>query len=286
MEVFYQKSTVAHKLRLLKSNSKKVAFVPTMGALHAGHISLVSKAKNIADIVVVSIFVNKAQFNESSDFQNYPKDQQNDMKLLQEAGVDVVFMPDDQEVYNDNFSCFVSEEKYSKGLCGETRKGHFTGVCTIVTKLFNIISPDIALFGEKDYQQYAIVKKMVSDLDMNVEVVSGSTMREDSGLAMSSRNRRLSELAREKVAPLLFKNMSLFAKEFTLNPRDYNNIKQEFCQKLLQSGFDKIDYLTIYNCRDFSEYNEQDKIDSMQDFRVFAAVFLEDVRLIDNVPVC
>lgn len=176
---------------------KRVGFVPTMGYLHAGHLSLVEEAKKHADVVCVSIFVNPTQFGPNEDFEKYPRDEERDLEMCRDAGVDVVFMPRPEAMYAADATVFVDESKLQNRLCGERRPGHFRGVCTVVAKLFNIVQPDVAVFGQKDFQQVSIIRRMVRDLDFPVEIVMAPTQREPDGLAMSSRNAYLSEMERE-----------------------------------------------------------------------------------------
>ena len=168
-----------------------VAFVPTMGFLHEGHLSLVREAKTRGDVVVVSIFVNPMQFNQASDFDRYPRDEARDERLLRDLGVDVLFMPPPAEVYPDGYQTAVEVEDVTKPLCGAFRPGHFRGVATVVAKLFNMVKPHYALFGEKDFQQCVVIRRMVRDLNFDIDIVTMPTVREPDGLAMSSRNARL-----------------------------------------------------------------------------------------------
>lgn len=176
---------------------KRIGFVPTMGALHAGHLSLVEAAKKNADVVCVSIFVNPAQFGPNEDFSTYPRTEERDLQLCREEGVDGVFLPRPDAMYAQDASVFVDETTLQYGLCGTRRPGHFKGVCTVVAKLFNIVQPDVAVFGQKDFQQVAIIRRLVRDLDFPVEIVMAPTLREPDGLAMSSRNVYLSETERQ-----------------------------------------------------------------------------------------
>lgn len=169
-----------------------VAFVPTMGFLHEGHLSLVREAKTRGDVVVVSIFVNPMQFNQASDFDRYPRDEARDERLLRDLGVDVLFMPPPAEVYPDGYQTAVEVEEVTKPLCGAFRPGHFRGVASVVAKLFNMVKPHCALFGEKDFQQCVVIRRMVRDLNFDIDIVTMPTVREPDGLAMSSRNARLS----------------------------------------------------------------------------------------------
>ena len=183
-----------------RRGGQTVAFVPTMGFLHEGHLSLVREAKARGDVVVVSIFVNPMQFNQSSDFDTYPRDAARDERLLRDLEVDVLFMPLPAEVYPDGYQTAVEVEEVTKPLCGAFRPGHFRGVATVVAKLFNMVKPHCALFGEKDFQQCVVIKRMVRDLNFDIDIVTMPTVREADGLAMSSRNARLN--AAERTASL------------------------------------------------------------------------------------
>lgn len=177
---------------------KRIAFVPTMGYLHEGHLALVRRVRELAGIVVVSIFVNPIQFGPTEDLARYPRDFERDRALLEKEGTDIIFYPDDGQMYLDGFTTYVEVKKLEDHLCGKTRAGHFTGVATVVAKLFNIVKPHYAVFGQKDYQQLTIIERMVKDLNMDVEIVPYPTIREHDGLAMSSRNTYLSETERKK----------------------------------------------------------------------------------------
>lgn len=175
----------------LRHSGKRIGFVPTMGALHAGHMSLVSLAKTASDATVVSIFVNPTQFGQAADLQSYPRDEARDLAMLQEAGVEIVFLPEVTTIYPPGHETIVETTHLANILHGKVRPGHFRGVTSVVTRLFNIVQPDVAVFGEKDYQQLQVIKRMVADLHMPIEILGGPTCRETDGLAMSSRNLRL-----------------------------------------------------------------------------------------------
>ena len=198
--------TVAEAVELRRTSTSPVVLVPTMGALHAGHAALIDAARARAGkngTVVVSVFVNPTQFGPKEDFDNYPRTLETDLRLCADHGADAVFTPTADEMYPPGDSTFIEESSLSRGLCGAQRPGHFRGVCTVVTKLFNIVRPDAAIFGEKDYQQLAIIRRMARDLFMGIEIIGHPTVREADGLAMSSRNRYLSadERARAKTFP-------------------------------------------------------------------------------------
>jgi len=177
---------------------KRIAFVPTMGYLHEGHLALVRKARELADVVIVSIFVNPIQFGPKEDLSRYPRDFDRDADLLGKEKTDIIFYPDDGEMYTEGFTTYVEVRKLEDHLCGKSRIGHFTGVATVVAKLFNIVKPHYAVFGQKDYQQLMVIERMVKDLNMDVEIVPHPTVREADGMAMSSRNSYLSETERKK----------------------------------------------------------------------------------------
>jgi pantoate--beta-alanine ligase len=202
MQVMRFDCEVTEWARTQHREGKRVGFVPTMGYLHAGHLSLMEMAKKHADVVCVSIFVNPTQFGPNEDFEQYPRDEACDLKLCRDIGVDAVFLPRTDAMYVPGASVFVDESVLQHGLCGARRPGHFRGVCTIVAKLFNIVQPDVAVFGQKDYQQVAIIRRMVRDLNFPVEIMMAPTLREEDGLAMSSRNLYLSPEERERALGL------------------------------------------------------------------------------------
>jgi pantoate--beta-alanine ligase len=249
MKVIESVSEMRFYRNTLKKNS--IGFVPTMGALHNGHLSLFERSKQECAHTIISIFVNPTQFNDPKDLEKYPRPIEQDLKLAASAGVDVVFLPSPEEIYADQYRYQVGENRLSQILCGAARPGHFEGVLTIVLKLFNITQPTYAYFGEKDFQQFLLIRDMAKALFLPTEVRSHKTLREDDGLALSSRNRRMTEEQRA-LAPLLFQELS---SEKSL---------REVRAILERAGF-KIDYLEEH----FG--------------RRFVAAFLGDVRLIDNV---
>ena len=271
LKIFKQISAIKNFVKEAKKLNKIIAFVPTMGSLHRGHITLINNAKKNADIVIVSIFVNKAQFNDIKDYELYPQNLESDIKMLEEANVDVLFCPSPSEIYDENFSFKIIPTGMVDCLCAKDRVGHFDGVALIITKLFNIVNPHFAYFGEKDFQQLAIIKKLVKDLNFDLEIFGVETVRESSGLAMSSRNQRLSAEAKTK-ASMIYKTLN----EIKINPQIIEEKKQE----LLANGFEKIDYLEIRN-EDNLKLNMN--LFSSQKRRIFIAVYLGGVRLIDNL---
>ena len=271
LKIFNKISEIKNFVNENKKLNRKIAFVPTMGCLHEGHLTLIKEAKKNADIVIVSIFINKAQFNDLKDYELYPQNLEKDSAMLIKENVDALFAPISAEIYNEDFSFKIIPTAMIDCLCAKDRVGHFDGVALIITKLFNIINPDCAFFGEKDFQQLAIIKKLIKDLNFDIEIFSVETVREESGLAMSSRNQRLSEANKIK-ASMIYKILN----EIKLNPQIIENKKRE----LLANGFEKIDYLEIRN-EDNLKLNMN--LFSSQKRRIFIAVYLEGVRLIDNL---
>lgn len=269
------------KSELNKFLDKKIIFVPTMGALHDGHLALVNKAKEIGEIVVVSIFVNKAQFNDLRDYEKYPRQNESDLKKLEKLNVDYVFLPDSQEMFADDFAFKITPIKLVDCLCGSARLGHFDGVALVVAKLFNIIKPQVAIFGQKDFQQLQVIKKLVRDFNFDIEIFAHEIVREKSGLAMSSRNQRLDEASKIKAANL-FRILQEVKNSLQKNPQNMANILQEKRDELLKIGFEKIDYLEIRTeenlqlVHDFISHSDQP-------LRIFIAAYLQEIRLIDNL---
>jgi len=268
--------------RLLKNIRKKdavIGLVPTMGALHDGHISLVRQAKKDCDYVVVTIFVNPTQFCVGEDFNKYPRTLAQDKKLLISAGADMLFIPRTTQMYHHDNSVYVDEGDLSRGLCGAVRPGHFKGVCTVVAKLFNIITPDIAYFGQKDYQQVCVIKRMVRDLDFSVSVKVCPTVREDDSLAMSSRNRYLSSQERAKAVIL---SRALMAGRSMINNGEVSVHKVTGAMRDIVSRCEdvKIDYLEI---RTADNLQELSRISG--NVVLLGAVKIGSTRLIDNILV-
>lgn len=260
-----------------RKDGKTIGFVITMGFLHEGHLSLIRAARKDCDVVVVSIYVNPTQFAHSTeDFNKYPRDFEGDRKLCKEAGTDMIFYPSDEEMYPDNYFTFVNVEKLSEKLCGVTRPTHFKGVATIVLKLLNIVKPHKAYFGLKDYQQFIIVKKMIHDLNLDIETIGSPTVREGDGLAMSSRNTCLGKKEREQ-ATVLYKSL-IHAKElFSKGERDAEKLRAEI-EKLINKTEGRIEYVELVDPDSF------EKVTRVKEGDVIAlAVFFGKIRLIDNV---
>ena len=275
------------EIRSLRSQIKawrqaglSVALVPTMGNLHRGHFSLVEKAKNLADKVVVSIFVNPMQFGANEDLDSYPRTLDADKQGLADLETDILFIPSVETIYPNGLGAqsFVDVPGISMGYCGGSRPGHFKGVATVVTKLFNLVQPDYACFGEKDFQQLQVVKTMATDLSIPVEIIGVSTMREVSGLAMSSRNGYLSTEERQ-TAPVLFNTLKHCAQQLENGNKDFATLESEAKSALEDAGL-KPDYFSIAQ-------RDTLKAATLEDTRfvILAAAFLGSVRLIDNIQV-
>lgn len=263
-----------------KRERKTIGFVPTMGYLHKGHTSLMEIARPKCDILVVSIFVNPTQFGPNEDFERYPRNKERDLKICEEVGVDAVFMPNVKEMYPDGYSTYVNVEgDLTRYLCGASRPGHFRGVSTIVTKLFNIITPDFAVFGEKDAQQLAVVRQLVRDLNFPIEIVSAPIVRDTDGLAMSSRNEYLTPRERE-IAPAIYKSL-LIAKELVEEgERNSDVIISAIRDYLEEAGEFKIDYVQVVNPQTMEPIHQ-----ISNKALIAVAAFLGKTRLIDNIMV-
>lgn len=263
---------------IFRKKGASIGFVPTMGYLHDGHLSLVREARKRNDLVVVSIFVNPTQFGPKEDLKKYPRNLKRDLELLSKQKVDAVFCPTVGEMYPEGFGAYVEVKGLSDKLCGASRPGHFRGVTTIVAKLFNIISPDIAYFGQKDFQQLVIIKKMAADLNMDVKIVSMPTVREADGLAMSSRNSYLSKEERSR-APAMIRSLKLAKTLVGSGVKSAVKIKAEMA-KLLKASRLKIDYISICDPRTLEE-----KKSVKGKTLVAAAAYAGKTRLIDNVVI-
>ncbi|MDE1463149.1 pantoate--beta-alanine ligase [Spartinivicinus poritis] len=279
MKTVYSINEVQTFISEAKASGKTIGFVPTMGNLHDGHLSLIHKAREQADIVIASIYVNPLQFGANEDLESYPKTLAEDQAQLKEQAVDLLFAPSSNEIYPYGMEhhTSVAVAHLSNLHCGKSRPGHFTGVATIVCKLFNIIQPDVAVFGEKDFQQLAVIRSMVNDLCMPVKVVGAPIARNEEGLALSSRNGYLTqqELA---IAPAL-NQMLENAKHEVLSGRPYDHILRDGIARLAQAGF-KPDYLDICNRETLLPATQQDK-----SLVILAAAYLGKARLIDNTQV-
>jgi len=265
-------------VQVWRAAGETVALVPTMGALHEGHLALMRIAQNRADRLVVSIFVNPTQFAPGEDLDAYPKQEAQDLKKLAELGVDLAYCPTIDEIYPDDFSTQISVTGLTDTLCGVSRPGHFNGVATVVAKLLLQCLPDLAIFGEKDYQQLLVIRRMVRDLNIPVEILGGATVREEDGLALSSRNAYLSTKERE-IAPHLHKIMQEMARSIS-GGEDVADIVFAGRHQLEKVGFN-VDYLEVRNSATLAPVGRYLKVPG----RIFAAAFLGKTRLIDNIAI-
>jgi pantoate--beta-alanine ligase len=278
MEIINRRQRMFSISRKLRREAKTVAFVPTMGALHAGHLKLVEEARQRCDILIVSIFVNPTQFNDKGDLEKYPRDLTADAAMLAEYDVDYIFAPDADEIYPAGFSTYVDVEGVTAMLEGESRPGHFRGVATVVTILFNTVRPDLAFFGQKDAQQVAVIKRLTNDLGFETEIVVVPTVREESGLAMSSRNERLSLEEREKAAVIIdaLREAKIAFKRGERNAADLAQIVKN---RIATEPLAKLDYVAIV---DRNSLQTVEKIGD-EEALILIAIHFGPVRLIDNV---
>ncbi len=279
MEIIQKINRLKSLSRKLKNSGKTISFVPTMGALHEGHLRLVEIARKIADVVVVSIFVNPIQFGPNEDFEKYPRNLSKDVELLTQRGVDYVFTPEVNEFYGENFQTYVEVKELTDNLCGRSRPGHFRGVTTVVAKLFTILNPDVAIFGQKDGQQAIVIKKMVEDLFFPIKIVIAPIVREEDGLAMSSRNSYLSKEERE-VASNLYKALELGGITILKGERNANMVREKILEFLRGIEGIKVDYVEIV---DRKTLKPAEKIKG--DIMIAGAVFVGNTRLIDNISI-
>lgn len=261
-----------------RKQGASIAVVPTMGALHEGHLTLVRAACSSADRVIVTLFVNPKQFNSAADLAAYPRTEKQDAVKLGPFGVDILYAPDGEEIYPEGFATTVSVAGVSEGLCGAGRPGHFDGVATVVTKLLLQTGADRAFFGEKDFQQLHVVKRLVRDLDIPVEIVACPTVREDDGLAMSSRNARLTPDQRE-IAPHLARILFAAADRLSAGD-DISGTLRKARDEIIGAGFSQVEYLELRGESDLTPMTAVDR-----PARLLAAAWLGDVRLIDNVQI-
>ena len=268
------RAAVAHA----RKAGKRIGFVPTMGNLHSGHASLVSKAVQQADFVVASIFVNPLQFGAGEDLDKYPRTLAADQEKLLQAGCNLLFAPTVEEMYPGGMTgqTRVSVPQLSEGLCGASRPGHFEGVATVVSKLFNMVQPDMAVFGQKDYQQLAVIRAMVHDLNMPIQIIGEPTVRADDGLALSSRNGFLSEEQRA-IAPVLYRSLSQIAAAIKNGDHDFARLRAEQVQQIEAAGL-RLDYLEVRQGVHLRAATAEDR-----DIVILVAAFLGTTRLIDNL---
>jgi pantoate--beta-alanine ligase len=277
MEIIVQTKEMQGRSEQRRREGMIIAFVPTMGYLHAGHISLMREGRKRGDVLVISIFVNPTQFGPGEDYDKYPRDLKQDLRLAQGAGVDIVFTPSVHEMYPEGFQTAVEVQRVTQNLCGASRPGHFRGVSTVVAKLFNIVKPHLAFFGQKDYQQLITIKQMVEDLNMDIEVIGMPTIREPDGLAMSSRNAYLNSKKR-KEALVLYRSLVKAEELFGQGERSTATIIQEVRRIIEQENSATIDYVNICDAHTLED------IDEIKGEAVIAvAVKIGKTGLIDNI---
>lgn len=279
MEIYQTIADLKQALKIVKNSGHNIGLVPTMGNLHDGHLALVNKAKEHCDFVVTTIFVNPTQFGPNEDLENYPSSFDDDIAALSTNNCDAIFAPTIEEIYPDGpvLETLVTTTTLSKLHCGANRPGHFDGVCTVVTKLFNICQPDKAYFGEKDYQQLTIIKKMVVDLNLALEIIGIPTTRDASGLALSSRNSYLSQ-AQKKQATILYQCLHETVKTIKYSPNSvFSELEQSATELISSAGLDP-EYFTICNARTLLPAKSGDK-----DLVILVVAKLGNTRLIDNL---
>ena len=287
MQIITSKDQLKKSIQAWRHAGEVIAFVPTMGNLHQGHLKLIDVAWQHADRVVVSIFVNPMQFNQGADFQNYPRTVEQDIEKLNPLEVNILYTPDENSIYPQGLdnATKINVPGLTDILCGEYRAGHFEGVATVVAKLFNLVKPDVAVFGEKDYQQLLIIQKMVDDLNFSIDIIGVETERESSGLALSSRNQYLSETEKQN-ASQLYRVLYNLAQQVTdrcqnnsSENANFHDLEKEALTQLENAGF-KPEYIEVRSAQTLQAGDT-----SMNDLRVFAAAWLGQARLIDNLPI-
>lgn len=278
VQIIRQLSALRERTRLIRESGKTIALVPTMGALHDGHLALVELAKRHADHVIVSIFINPRQFGPNEDLEKYPRSEEADAARLAEAGVTALWMPPVSEIYPEGFATSVNVAGLGDILCGAARPGHFEGVATVVAKLLNQVRPDIAIFGEKDWQQLAIIRRMARDLDMEVEIIGMPIVRDKDGLALSSRNAYLSPT--ERKAALALPRATKDAAVAIGKGADIPAALASAEAQLLAAGFSEVDYFALVDAATLQPLAALDR-----EGRLLAAARIGSTRLIDNVPV-
>jgi pantoate--beta-alanine ligase len=277
MEIINRKARMSSLARKLRREHKTIGLVPTMGALHEGHLSLVEEARQMCDIVIVSIFVNPTQFGKNEDFDKYPRDLTADAAILADYNIDYIFAPNAEEIYPDGFSTYVYVENLTETMEGKVRPGHFRGVATVVTILLNTIRPDFAFFGQKDAQQVAVIKRLTRDLGFDAEIVVLPIVREESGLALSSRNVYLSEQEKQ-AASILYKSLRAAKSAVREGERNAVWLAEIVRKKIAEESLAEIDYVSVV---DAETLESVDKIDDREILVAVAARF-GNVRLIDN----
>ncbi len=280
MHVVTSKQELVEHIAEWRHNDEHVALVPTMGSLHAGHLALVELAREHAERVVVSIFVNPTQFGEGEDFDDYPRSLERDSLRLKTTATDLIFAPETTTVYPFGIenATTVSVPGLTENFCGASRPGHFDGVTTVVARLFALVQPDVAVFGQKDYQQQLVIRRMVDDMNLPVSIITSETIREGDGLAMSSRNAYLDDEQR-KIAPVLYAELSAVGHELQNGRRDFSELESAAQQRLTDAGF-AVEYFAVRRALNL-EVPDRD----CDDLVVLVAARLGDARLIDNIVV-
>jgi pantoate--beta-alanine ligase len=276
MKVFAEIQPLRSEIKKLKKSGKTIGFVPTMGNLHEGHISLLSTCRKENDITILSVYVNPTQFGKGEDLDKYPRTLKQDLEMAKEAGCDLVFTPSDSIMYPEGFSTYVTEEKLSLPLEGKKRPGHFKGVLTVVTKLFNIISPDKGYFGQKDAQQALLIQKLIKEFDFDTEIKILPTVREPNGLAMSSRNNYLSIEDREK-ASIIYKCLTLAKDAFDKGEKDQEKLLDIVRKEIGKNPEMTIDYAEIRSLKDL------EAVKKVEEALLAISVNFAGVHLIDNI---
>ena len=280
MKVVHSKEDLEEQIAEWRHNGEHVALVPTMGSLHNGHLSLVERAREHAERVVVSIFVNPTQFGEGEDYDKYPRTLEMDKRRLKTTGTDLIFAPDVETVYpfGTENATVVSVPGLTENFCGASRPGHFDGVTSVVARFFAIVQPDVAVFGQKDYQQQLVIRYMAEDMSLPISIITAETVREDDGLAMSSRNAYLSDKERS-VAPVLYRTLSKIGEELQNGRRNFDELESQAEKELSHAGF-KVDYFAIRRAQNL-EVPDRD----CDELVVLTAARLGSTRLIDNIVV-
>lgn len=279
MQTITEIHQLRQQIRAWRINGEKITFVPTMGNLHQGHSSLVEQARQHGTKVVVSIFINPMQFDNQEELAKYPRTITDDQTELESMGTDLLFLPSPEMIYPQGFTntCFVKVPALAELFCGRSRPGHFTGVTTVVNKLFNLVQPDIAIFGEKDFQQLLLIRQMVTDLFINVEIIAAPTKREQSGLAMSSRNNYLNAYQREQQAPIIYQSLANTQYQLMAGERDFAALEAAAIECIENAGL-TIDFFNIQNADDLSKADH-----TSTQVVILVAAYLGKARLIDNL---
>jgi len=277
LHIIFNVEELKREILQFKLNKKIIGYVPTLGGLHEGHLKLIRFAKKNSDIVIVSIFLNPIQFNSKKDFQSYPKNILQDKKKISLEKVDILYVPSIKQIFPEKKIKKINASRIAKKLCGKFRKGHFDGVVTVLKRLFLQVSPNIAFFGEKDFQQIKVVKDFIKKYKIKIQILTFPTVRDKKGLAFSSRNRLLNK-KQKKIAAYLFKIIKDILKKVLIEPKKIDELEKWGKQKLLDYGFNHVDYLEICNENNLSKLSL-----SKENIRVFVAAKLGKIRLIDNI---